>query len=59
MNPVAGIKQIDDMHWQMSSDHRESAEKATDILRVMALMNRPPERPAVDENRGTLLDIYG
>ncbi len=59
MNPVTDIKQIYDMQWQMTSDHRECAERATDILRVMAFTNRRPEHPIADENRGTLLDIYG
>jgi len=58
MNSVDGIKQIYDAQWQMSSDHRECAERAAYILRVLSSANRPPGRPIADENRGTLLDTY-
>jgi len=58
MNSVAGIKQIYGAQWQMT-DHRECAERAAYILRVLCSTNRPPERPIADDYRGTLLDTYG
>jgi hypothetical protein len=59
MKPVDSIKQPRNEQWQMASDHRERAERAAHILRIIASANRPPERPIADDNRGTLLDTYG
>jgi hypothetical protein len=59
MKPVDSIKQPWREQWPMASDHREHAERAACILRIMVSVNRPPERPIPDENRGILLDVYG
>jgi len=59
MKPVACIKQICEEQWPTASDHREYAERAARILRIMVSANRPPERSIPDGNRGALLDTYG
>jgi hypothetical protein len=59
MKPVDSIKQLWKEQWPMASDHREHAERAAHILRIMVSASRPPERQIPDENRGTLLDTYG
>ncbi len=59
MKPVDSIKQPWKGQWPMASDHREHAERAAHILRIMVSVNRPSERPIPDESRGTLLNIYG
>jgi hypothetical protein len=59
MKPVDSIKQPWREQWPTASDQREHAERAAYVLRIMVSVNRPPEHPVPDENRGTLLDIYG
>jgi hypothetical protein len=59
MKPVAGISQIRDKQWPTASEHREFAEKAAHILRILATTSQPPDRSMQEDDRGTLLDTYG
>ena len=56
---VTGIRQTQDKQWPRASDHQESAERASHILRLLIMKRHHQDRPIRDEHRGVLLDTYG
>jgi hypothetical protein len=59
MKPVDAINQTWSRQWPTASDHREQAERAAHILRILISMRRSQDRPIQDERRGILVNTYG
>jgi hypothetical protein len=59
MKPVDAIKQTWNRQWPTASDHREHAERAAHILRILISMRRSQDRLIQDERRGILVNTYG